>query len=127
LKIQGAINNAQRFLEVQKARGSFDAYICRFVGGKPIQHRFRSLSELPDTSPDANALSKDLKQRGFKFVGSTIIYANMQATGMVNDHKVSCFRYKQVIGHSSKRNESPYFDWIQILKDSLARLAKCRL
>ena len=96
LKIQGAINNAQRFLEVQKAFGSFDAYIWQFVGGKPIRHRFKSLSELPATSPESDALSKDLKQRGFKFVGSTIMYAHMQATGMVNDHTVSCFRYKQV-------------------------------
>jgi DNA-3-methyladenine glycosylase I len=96
LKIQGAINNAQRFLEVQEAFGSFDAYIWRFVGGKPIQHRFKSLSEVPATSPEADALSKDLKQRGFKFVGPTIMYAHMQATGMVNDHTVSCFRYKQV-------------------------------
>ena len=96
LKIQGAINNAQRFLEVQKAFGSFDAYIWQFVGGKPIRHRFKSLSELPATSSESDALSKDLKQRGFKFVGSTIMYAHMQATGMVNDHTVSCFRYKQV-------------------------------
>jgi DNA-3-methyladenine glycosylase I len=96
LKIQSAINNAQRFLEVQKEFGSFDAYIWQFVGGKPIQHRFKSLSELPATSPESDALSKDLKQRGFKFVGSTIMYAHMQATGMVNDHTVSCFRYKQV-------------------------------
>ena len=96
LKIQGAINNAQRFLEVQKAFGSFDAYSWQFVGGKPIRHRFKSLSELPATSSESDALSKDLKQRGFKFVGSTIMYAHMQATGMVNDHTVSCFRYKQV-------------------------------
>ena len=96
LKIQGAINNAQRFLEVQKAFSSFDAYIWQFVGGKPIRHRFKSLSELPATSPESDALSKDLKQRGFKFVGSTIMYAHMQATGMVNDHTVGCFRYKQV-------------------------------
>jgi len=96
LKIQSAINNAQRFLEVQKAFGSFDAYIWEFVGGKPIQHRFKSLSDMPATSPESDVLSKDLKQRGFKFVGSTIMYAHMQATGMVNDHTVNCFRYKQV-------------------------------
>ena len=96
LKIQSAINNAQRFFEVQKAFGSFDAYIWQFVGGKPIRHRFKSLSELPATSPESDALSKDLKQRGFKFVGSTIMYAHMQATGMVNDHTVGCFRHKQV-------------------------------
>ena len=96
LKIQSAINNAKRFLEAQKAFGSFDAYIWQFVGGKPIRHRFKSLSELPATSPESDALSKDLKQRGFKFVGSTIMYAHMQATGMVNDHTVGCFRHKQV-------------------------------
>jgi len=81
---------------VQKAFGSFDAYIWQFVGGKPIRHRFKSLSELPVTSPESDALSKDLKQRGFKFVGSTIMYAHMQAMGMVNDHTVGCFRHKQV-------------------------------
>jgi len=96
LKIQAVINNAQRFLEVQKAFGTFDAYIWRFVGGKPIQNRFRSLSELPATSPESDALSKDLKARGFTFVGSTIMYAHMQATGMVNDHTVDCFRYRQL-------------------------------
>jgi len=96
LKIQAAIHNARRFLELQEAFGSFDAYIWRFVGGKPIQHRFRSLADLPATSPESDALSKDLKQRGFKFVGSTIVYAHMQATGMVNDHTVNCFRHRQV-------------------------------
>lgn len=96
LKIEAAINNAQRFLDVQQAFGSFDAYVWQFVGGKPIRHRFKSLSEIPATTPESDVLSKDLKQRGFKFVGSTIVYAHMQATGMVNDHLVSCFRYKQV-------------------------------
>lgn len=96
LKIEAAINNAQRFLDVRRAFGSFDAYVWQFVGGKPIRHRFKSLSEIPATTPESDVLSKDLKQRGFKFVGSTIVYAHMQATGMVNDHLVSCFRYKQV-------------------------------
>jgi len=95
-KIEAAINNAQRFLEVQKEFGSFDVYIWQFVGGKPIRNRFKSLSELPPKTALSDAISKDLKQRGFKFVGSTIVYAHMQATGMVNDHLVDCFRYKEV-------------------------------
>ncbi len=93
LKIAAAINNAQRFLAVQKEFGSFDSYVWQFVGGKPIRHRFRSLSDVPATSPESDRLSRDLRQRGFKFVGSTIVYAHMQATGMVNDHLVDCFRY----------------------------------
>jgi DNA-3-methyladenine glycosylase I len=96
LKIEAAVNNAERFLEVRKEFGSFDRYIWGFVGGKPIRNKFRALRELPATSPESDRISKDMKQRGFKFVGSTIIYAHMQATGMVNDHVVTCFRYKQV-------------------------------
>ena len=96
LKIEAAINNAQRFLDVREEFGSFDAYIWRFVDGKPIRHRFRKLSDLPATTMESDALSKDLKQRGFKFVGSTIVYAHMQATGMVNDHLATCFRYTEV-------------------------------
>ena len=96
LKIEASISNAQRFLAVQKEFGTFDNYIWEFVGGKPIRHRFRSLSDLPATSPESDLISKDLKQRGFKFVGSTIIYAHMQATGMVNDHLVDCFRYHRL-------------------------------
>ena len=96
LKIEAAINNAQRFLHAQEEFGSFDAYIWRFVDGKPIRHRFRKLSDLPATTIESDALSKDLKQRGFKFVGSTIVYAHMQATGMVNDHLATCFRYTEV-------------------------------
>ena len=95
-KIDAAVNNARRFLEIQKEFGSFDAYIWRFVQGKPIRNRFRSLSQLPARTPLSDAISKDLKARGFKFVGSTIVYAHMQATGMVNDHTVGCFRYGQV-------------------------------
>jgi len=95
-KIDAAVNNARRFLEVQREFGSFDAYIWRFVQGKPIRNRFRSLSQLPARTPLSDAISKDLKARGFKFVGSTIVYAHMQATGMVNDHTVGCFRYGQV-------------------------------
>ena len=96
LKIRAAINNAQRFLEVQKEFGSFDGYIWRFVGGKPIRHKFKSLKEIPSTSPESDAMSKDLRARGFQFVGSTICYAFMQAAGMVNDHETGCFRYHEV-------------------------------
>ncbi len=96
LKIEAAINNAQRFLEVQREFGSFDSYIWGFVDRRPIRNRFRSLSDLPARTPLSDKISKDLKARGFKFVGSTIVYANMQATGMVNDHMVQCFRYRQI-------------------------------
>ncbi len=96
MKIDAAINNARCFLEVQKEFGSFDNYIWQFIGGKPIRNRFKTLREMPATSPESDRISKDLKQRGFKFVGSTIVYAHMQATGMVNDHVVTCFRYRQV-------------------------------
>ena len=96
LKIQAALTNAQCFLEVQKEFGTFDAYIWGFVGGRPIKNRFKSLSEIPAVTPESEVLSKDLKSRGFKFVGPTIVYAHMQATGMVNDHTVDCFRYRQV-------------------------------
>jgi DNA-3-methyladenine glycosylase I len=93
LKIAATINNAQRFIEVQNEFGSFDAYIWRFVDGKPIKNGWRSMKEIPAKTPLSDAISKDLLKRGFKFVGSTIVYAHMQATGMVNDHTVDCFRY----------------------------------
>ena len=96
-KILAAINNAGRFLEVRESFGSFDAYIWRFVGGKPIVHRIKRLKDFPATSAESDALSKDLKQRGFKFVGSTICYAHMQATGMVNDHVIECFRRREIL------------------------------
>lgn len=96
LKIEAAINNAQRFIEVQNEFGSFDAYIWGFVDGRPIQNRWRSMQEIPAKTPLSDAISKDLLKRGFKFVGSTIVYAHMQATGMVNDHTVDCFRYEAV-------------------------------
>jgi DNA-3-methyladenine glycosylase I len=96
LKIEAAINNAQRFSEVQHEFGSFDAYIWGFVQGRPIKNRFKSLKEIPAKTPLSDAISKDLIKRGFKFVGSTIVYAHMQATGMVNDHIVDCFRYAEV-------------------------------
>ncbi|MCI0334672.1 MAG: DNA-3-methyladenine glycosylase I [Planctomycetes bacterium] len=94
LKIAAAITNARRFLEVQEEFGTFDKYIWSFVGGRPIQNRLERMKDLPATSKESDALSKDLKQRGFKFVGSTIVYAHMQAVGMVNDHLVTCFRHK---------------------------------
>lgn len=94
LKVQSAVSNARAFLDVQQEFGTFCDYIWGFVGGKPIQNRIREDSDTPATSPESDALSADLKKRGFKFVGSTIIYAHMQATGMVNDHVVSCFRHK---------------------------------
>ena len=97
LKVRSAITNAQVFLKVQKEFGSFDEYIWQFVGGKPIVNKWKSLKELPATSKESDAMSKDLKKRGFKFVGSTICYAYMQAAGMVNDHVVNCFRYKEVM------------------------------
>ena len=94
LKVQSAVTNARAFLEVQEEFGTFCDYIWDFVDGEPIQNRFRKDSDVPATSLQSDALSKDLKQRGFKFVGSTIIYAHMQATGMVNDHVTGCFRHE---------------------------------
>ena len=94
LKIAAAVRNAKAFLEIQKEFGTFDAYIWRFVGGRPIQNAWRS--QIPARTPESDAMSKDLAKRGFKFVGSTICYAFMQATGMVNDHAVKCFRYREV-------------------------------
>lgn len=96
LKINAAIANARAFLEVQQEFGSFDAYIWQFVGGKPIINHWRSLAEIPAETVESRAMSKDLKKRGFKFVGPTICYAHMQATGMVNDHVISCFRHIQL-------------------------------
>ena len=96
LKIAAAIHNAKAFLEVQEEFGSFDAYIWRFVDGRPIINRWRNLKELPVLTEESEALSRDLIQRGFKFVGTTICYAHMQATGMVNDHLVSCFRHQRL-------------------------------
>lgn len=95
-KIAATVNNAKRFLEIQKEYGSFDTYIWSFVDYQPIQNQFASLKELPAKTPLSDKVSADLKKRGFKFVGSTVIYAHMQATGMVNDHLVDCFRYTEV-------------------------------
>lgn len=95
LKVASAVSNAKAFISVQKEFGSFDKYIWAFVDGKPIVNKWKQIGQVPATSPVSDAISKDLKKRGFNFVGTTIIYAHMQATGMVNDHLVSCFRYKQ--------------------------------
>jgi DNA-3-methyladenine glycosylase I len=96
MKIEAAVKNARAFLAVQDEFGSFDAYCWRFVGGKPLVNRRKGVRDIPATSPESDAFSKDLKRRGFSFVGSTIVYAHMQAVGMVNDHLVECFRYRQV-------------------------------
>jgi len=97
LKVLAAITNAQKFLQVRDEFGSFDAYIWRFVDGRPVVNQFNELSDIPATTPQSDAMSKDLRQRGFKFVGSTICYAYMQATGMVNDHTLDCFRRQEII------------------------------
>jgi len=94
LKVESTVSNAKAFLKVQEEFGTFSEYIWGFVDGKPIQNRFKVDGDVPATSPESDALSKDLKRRGFRFVGSTIIYAHMQATGMVNDHVTGCFRHK---------------------------------
>ena len=94
-KIAAAVTNARAFLALQEEFGTFDEYIWQFVNGRPIQNKWKRLKDLPATTPISDKLSKDLKQRGFKFVGSTIVYAHMQAVGMVNDHQVHCFRHKE--------------------------------
>ena len=96
LKVNAAVNNAKRFLEVQREFGSFDKYIWGFVNGKPIVNKWKSIKEVPPTTKESDLLSKDLIKRGFKFVGSTVIYSHMQACGLVNDHLVECWRYKRV-------------------------------
>jgi DNA-3-methyladenine glycosylase I len=95
-KIDAAVRNARAFLAIQEEFGTFDAYAWRFVGGQPKVNRWRVIKQIPATSPESDAFSKDLKHRGFSFVGSTVIYAHMQAVGMVNDHLVDCFRYREV-------------------------------
>lgn len=94
LKIKSAVTNAQSFIKVREEFGSFNDYIWRFVGGQPIINHWKNMSEVPVSTPESDALSKDLKKRGFKFIGTTICYALMQATGLVNDHTVDCFRYR---------------------------------
>ena len=98
LKVKSAVENARAFLKVQEEFGSFDSYIWRFVGGRTRVNRWRSLRDIPAATPESEAMSKDLVRRGFRFVGPTICYAHMQATGMVNDHVVSCFRYRELTG-----------------------------
>jgi DNA-3-methyladenine glycosylase I len=95
MKIESAVRNARAFLGIQDEFGSFDAYCWRFVGGRPRVNRWKAMREIPATSRESDAFSKDLKRRGFSFVGSTVIYAHMQAVGMVNDHLISCFRYRE--------------------------------
>jgi len=103
LKIAAAIKNAGAFLAVQEEFGSFDTYLWQFVGGRPIQNRRKSLKEIPARTPESDAMSKDLLKRGFKFVGSTICHAFMQAVGMVNDHTTDCFRHTELSGGKSPR------------------------
>ncbi len=98
LKVQSAVQNAKAFLAVEKEFGSFDKYIWGFVGGKTKVNRWKSLREIPAKTPESEAMSEDLLKRGFRFVGPTICYAHMQATGMVNDHTVDCFRYRELLG-----------------------------
>lgn len=97
LKVQSAVTNARAFLKVQEEFDGFSNYIWDFVGGKPKQNRFRKDSDIPATSDESDAMSRDMKKRGFKFVGSTILYAHMQATGLVNDHVTGCFRHKECV------------------------------
>lgn len=106
LKVESTITNAKAFIAVQKEFGSFSDYLWDFVDGKPLQNRFKKINDIPATSPESDALSKDLKKRGFRFVGSTIMYAHMQATGLVNDHLVGCFRYKPCATLAKKRRMS---------------------
>jgi len=96
LKIKATITNAQAFIKIQEEFGSFSNYIWGFVDGKPIKNNLKSLKEIPANTPLSDSISKDLKKRGFKFVGTTVVYAHMQATGMVNDHEINCFRYHEV-------------------------------
>jgi DNA-3-methyladenine glycosylase I len=96
LKITAAVKNARQFLEVQQQFGSFDNYCWQFVGGRPKMNRWKSMRDIPATTPESDAFSKDLKQRGFSFVGPTVVYAHMQAVGMVNDHVISCFRHGEL-------------------------------
>ncbi len=100
LKVRSTVTNAIGFLKVQEEFGSFDQYIWSFVGGEPLVNGWSKMSEIPATSKESDALSKDLKKRGFKFVGSTIIYAHMQACGLVNDHTIDCFRYKELTSNT---------------------------
>ena len=97
-KVQATVNNAQKFIQIQDEIGSFDKFIWKYVNGKPLDHALKSMTEMPAQTEESRTMSKDLKKRGFKFVGPTICYAFMQSVGMVNDHLISCFRYRQVNG-----------------------------
>ncbi|HEY8513829.1 MAG TPA: DNA-3-methyladenine glycosylase I [Cyclobacteriaceae bacterium] len=97
LKVNSAVNNAQKFLDIQEEFGSFDNYIWRFVNGEPIVNRWADMKQVPATSKESDALSKDLAKRGFKFVGSTVMYAHLQACGLINDHITTCFRYRELV------------------------------
>ena len=103
LKIESTVSNARAFLQVQREFGSFDTYVWRFVGGEPKQNGWRVFRQVPASTSESDALSKDLKRRGFRFVGSTICYAFMQAVGMVNDHLTTCFRYRELVAQESRR------------------------
>jgi len=104
-KILAAIGNARHFLDIQKEFGSFDRYIWGFVEGKPVVNRLKSFSRMPARTPLSDLISKDMKARGFKFVGSTIVYSHLQATGVVNDHLVTCFRYREIIKRAGRKSE----------------------
>ena len=106
-KVAAAIGNARRFLEVQAEHGTFDRYLWGLAGGRPRQNAFRAPAELPATTPEAEALSRDLRRRGFRFVGPTIVYATMQAVGLVNDHLQSCFRWRELGGGRSPASSPP--------------------
>lgn len=103
LKIEAAVNNAIRFLEIQREFGTFAEYIWGFIGGKPLVNRRKTIKDLPAVTEESQALALDLKKRGFKFLGPTVVYAHMQATGMVNDHTTDCFRYKEICRHKTPR------------------------
>src|ERR1700745_1472643 len=109
MKIEAAVRNARAFLKTQEEYGSFDSYCWRFVGGRPKLNRWKTMRQIPATSSESDAFSKDLKHRGFSFVGSTVVYAHMQAVGMVNDHLVDCFRYREIRRPDSviERADSP--------------------
>ena len=108
LKIRASVNNAQQFIKIQDEFGSFCRYIWNFVDGTPIQNKVKNYKEAPATTDISDQLSKDLKKRGFKFTGSTVIYAHMQATGMVNDHEIDCFRYDEIRKHGEKMKLENY-------------------
>jgi DNA-3-methyladenine glycosylase I len=107
MKIKAAVRNAGAFLTIQEEFGSFDSYCWRFVVGRPKLNRWKTIRQIPATSPESDAFSKDLKQRGFSFVGSTVIYAHMQAVGMVNDHLLDCFRYREIRRNGSRPRPIP--------------------